>query len=188
MTKPFPTSSRPAAPRPAPGLGALGAKHAAVIVMCGLLATGCSSAKDIMGAEALDLPEGQGVEDAPWPRLVDAPAPSAPAALRGEASPGLRSAAIQTDIEAEASLLREEAAALERSRAGGGGLRREAQAALAANAKLDAADRASANEQRSTVIVTPEGGAPASTGTAPAGEPSEADRIRAELERELNAQ
>lgn len=156
-------------------------------VAAALALAGCSSGLEPAGLSVLDLPEGAEVESAPWPRLVDSPAPTGVAATPGQSGAALRSDAIRGEIGSDADLLREEAAALERARVANGALRREARDALALNSALEARDReVAATEQRTTITATPTGEA-APDAAAPDGAPSEADRIRAELEAELNA-
>ncbi|MEM9725992.1 MAG: hypothetical protein AAF909_11070 [Pseudomonadota bacterium] len=149
------------------------------------LVTGCGAVRDVAGLNYDFLPESEGVAEAPWPRLADAPAPEPPLEmLRPDQDiPERRlGAEISADVAAEAEELRALAADLRAQPVIGEDLQAQAEAVRRRNAALDARDRRVA------------AGAGAPAGATGAGAPTsgavgadEAARIRAEIEAELRA-
>lgn len=140
--------------------------------------SGCGSARDALGLSYDNLPEGEGVQDAPWPRLADAPAPVAPLELLkpDEELPERKlGQEITADVAREADALRALAAELRAEPVVRENLRREAAAVRERNAALDARDQrasaALAEEEAAARVVAED----------------EAARIRAEIEAELRA-
>ena len=126
---------------------------------------GCGAAQDIMGASLDHVPESPGVENAPYPSLADAPEPAPPfdrRAPEAAQAPQRDKAQLQKALSREAESLRAEARRMDRAQIGDGGVVvTHNQRAAAALAEEEAAVKASS-----------------------AGE---AERLRAEIEAELNA-
>ena len=152
-------------------------RFAAALALAGLL-TGCGAAKDMLGMNYDHLPEGERVDTSPWPRLADAPAPTAPLQLLEpdkELPERKLGGAISADVAAEADALRTLAAELRAEPVVRENLRREAAAVRARNAALDQQDRRAASALA------------ADEAAARVLAEDEAARIRAEIEAELKA-
>lgn len=107
------------------------ARAGAAVALAGALAA-CGSARDmamdVMGVP--DLPESADVETAPWPRLVDSPAPVATElGVAGNfQSQVARGDEIEADVTADAEALSGQADVLNQSAAGAAALEGDAEA------------------------------------------------------------
>lgn len=140
--------------------------------------SGCGVAKDVMGLNYDQLPEGENVETAAWPRLADAPAPVPPVQLlkpNEELPERSLGGAVEADVAAEADALRALASELTAEPVVREDLRRQAAAVRRRNAELDAHDRRAAEALQ------------AEEASARVAAEDEAARIRAEIEAELRA-
>lgn len=137
----------------------------ATALMVGVLSA-CSAAVDGLGLRP-DVPEGAGVEGAPWPRLVDGPPPAQDAAAQIAVGDEVESDVVET-----AAALKAEALSMRATPIVRGDLQGEARRVRRRDAALDAADRAAALRE----------GAAAEESAK-----DEADRLRRELEAELDA-